>query len=86
MMFLAAAGPNEFWRFGNATAARLVATISLRYRLVPYIQALAANVTAHGAPPQRPLFYDFPGDAQAWAVDDQFMFGPRYLVCKNVES
>lgn len=51
--------------------------ITLRQSLLPYIKQLAANVTASGAPPMRPLFYDFPDDAAAWAVDDQFMFGGR---------
>ena len=33
-----------------------------------------------GAPPMRPLFFDFPEDAQSWLVEDQFMFGPDILV------
>jgi alpha-D-xyloside xylohydrolase len=33
-----------------------------------------------GTPPMRPLFFDFPDDAAAPAVDDQFMFGPDLLV------
>ncbi len=28
----------------------------------------------------RPLLFDFPEDGAAWAVDDQFMFGPDLLV------
>jgi alpha-D-xyloside xylohydrolase len=28
----------------------------------------------------RPLFYDFPADSKAWETEDQYMFGPRYLV------
>ncbi len=33
-----------------------------------------------GLPPMRPLFVDFPDDAGAWQVEDQFMFGPDVLV------
>jgi alpha-D-xyloside xylohydrolase len=33
-----------------------------------------------GAPPMRPLFYDFPADKTAWAVEDQFMFGPALMI------
>jgi alpha-D-xyloside xylohydrolase len=33
-----------------------------------------------GAPPMRPLFYDFPADATCWGIEDQFMFGPDLLV------
>jgi len=28
----------------------------------------------------RPLFVDFPQDAAAWSVSDQYMFGPDLLV------
>ena len=28
----------------------------------------------------RPLFYDFPHDAQAWEIADEYMFGPDVLV------
>jgi alpha-D-xyloside xylohydrolase len=33
-----------------------------------------------GTPVIRPLFYDFPEDKAAWEIEDQFMFGPKYLV------
>ena len=57
-----------------------------RYALIPYIAELAANVSAHGAPPQRPLLYDFPDEPEAWEIDDQFMFGPKYLVAPILTS
>jgi alpha-glucosidase (family GH31 glycosyl hydrolase) len=31
-------------------------------------------------PVMRPLFYDFPGDGRAWETEDEYMFGPDYLV------
>ena len=33
----------------------------------------------------RPLFYDFPEDPLAWAVDDEYMFGPDLLVAPVLE-
>ncbi len=33
-----------------------------------------------GIPPMRPLFFDFSEDESAWAIEDQFMFGPDLLV------
>jgi len=33
-----------------------------------------------GTPVMRPLFYDFPEDARAWDIGDQYMFGPDLLV------
>jgi hypothetical protein len=71
----AAGGPNELWEFGDEVAPLLVKMIQLRESLRPYIKQLAASTTATGAPPTRPLFYDFPDDTQAWTVDDEYMFG-----------
>merc|ERR1712072_27874 len=76
----AAGGPNEIWSFGNTTAAILHDIINFRETLRPYISELASNASATGAPPQRPLFYDFPDDPNVWKVDDQFMFGPDWMV------
>jgi alpha-D-xyloside xylohydrolase len=28
----------------------------------------------------RPLWFDFPDDATAWTIEDQYMFGPSVLV------
>jgi alpha-D-xyloside xylohydrolase len=28
----------------------------------------------------RPLFYDFPEDAKAWELEDEYMFGPDVLI------
>jgi alpha-D-xyloside xylohydrolase len=73
-------GPNEAWSFGDEAYECIAAMMFLRERLRPYImtQMLAAHET--GMPPMRPLFVDFPGDAQAWEVADQFMLGPSLLV------
>ena len=81
----AAGGPNELWEFGDEVAPLLVKMIQLRESLRPYIKQLAASTTATGAPPTRPLFYDFPDDTQAWTVDDEYMFGPEYLVAPVLE-
>jgi len=45
---------------------------------------LATNASAAGAPPQRPLFFDFPDDPKVWGIDDEFMFGPEWLVAPVV--
>jgi alpha-D-xyloside xylohydrolase len=37
-----------------------------------------------GTPVIRPLFYDFPHDAKAWDIEDQYMFGPEFLVAPVV--
>jgi alpha-D-xyloside xylohydrolase len=52
----------------------------LRERLRPYLLEQMELAARKGTPPMRPLFFDFPDDAGAAAVDDQFLFGPDLLV------
>ena len=33
-----------------------------------------------GIPPMRPLFFDYPEDAEAWKIEDQFLFCGSFLV------
>jgi alpha-D-xyloside xylohydrolase len=74
-------GFNEPWSYGNETAVLLTAMIRFRAEvLAPYIAELARNVSAEGVPTMRPLWYEFPGDAACYDVDDQFLLGPLYLV------
>lgn len=70
---------NEPWAFGADTYAMLAVMIKFRDSIKPYVAELARNATA-GAPPMRPLFYDFPDDERVFSVDDEFMFGTGYLV------
>ncbi len=52
----------------------------LRYRLLPYIYAVAARVTFDHDTMMRALVMDFPNDPQARDVKDQYLFGPALLV------
>ncbi len=58
----------------------------LRVRLLPYIEAEAAACAAAGLPLMRPLFLDWPGDPQAWQVEDQYCFGRALLVAPILEE
>jgi alpha-D-xyloside xylohydrolase len=73
-------GPNEVWSFGDRAYSIIRELLFLRERLLPYIMAQMKLASAKGTPPMRPLFFDFPNDAAAQKVDDQFMFGPDLLV------
>jgi alpha-D-xyloside xylohydrolase len=52
----------------------------LRYRLLPYVYSLAGAVTHEAGTILRPLVMDFPADARARAIADQYLFGPAFLV------
>lgn len=53
----------------------------LRYRLMPYIYALAGMTWLNDYTIMRGLAMDFTGDANVYNIADQYMFGPSIMVC-----
>ncbi|MEU9627437.1 glycoside hydrolase family 31 protein [Streptomyces luteogriseus] len=80
------AGPNEVWSYGQEAYDILRQHLLLRERLRPYLHRLSEDAHRTGAPPMRPLFFDFPEDPGAWDVDDQFLLGPDVLVAPVYEA
>ena len=72
--------PNEVWSFGDEAYGIIREYLLLRERLRPYIMRQMRLAHEKGAPPMRPLFFDFPDDQGSAAIEDQFMFGPDLLV------
>ena len=72
--------PNEVWSFGEEAYGLIREQLALRERLRPYVMDQMATASATGVPPMRALFLEFPEEAPAWEVSDQFMFGPDVLV------
>jgi len=73
-------GPNEVWSYGPEAYAIMREHLLLRERLRPYLAQLSEAAHETGAPPMRPLFFDFCDDPSAWPIDDQFLLGPDILV------
>jgi alpha-D-xyloside xylohydrolase len=71
---------NEVWSYTDAIYEICKKYLFLREKLKPYIAEQMKAAHERGAPVMRPLFYDFPADSKAWETEDQYMFGPRYLV------
>ncbi len=57
----------------------------LRYRLIPYIYTLAAGSYHDAGTIMRGLVMDFPNDAKVRNIDDEYMFGPSFLVAPVTE-
>jgi len=57
----------------------------LRYRLMPYIYTLAADTHFDDGTIMRGLVMDFAADRRTWDVDDEYMFGPAFLVAPVTE-
>ena len=75
--------PREPWRFGKPGDREydaIKAFIDLRYQLLPYVYAAAAQGYFEGDPMLRSLMVMFPADGRARTVDDQFMLGDCLMV------
>jgi alpha-D-xyloside xylohydrolase len=76
--------PNrEMWFFGGESNPAYQTQLKfdrLRYRLLPYVYSLAADVTRRAGTMMRALVMDFPADRTAREATDEYMFGPAFLV------
>ena len=54
--------------------------MSARERRRPYIMEQARAASEKGSPPMCPLFFDFARDEGNYGAEDQFLFGPDFLV------
>jgi alpha-D-xyloside xylohydrolase len=80
--------PREVWQFGepgDPIYEGLAAALRLRYRLLPYVYAIAAWTTTRDYTILRALPFDFRADPCAYDVADEFMFGPAFLVAPVLE-
>jgi len=81
--------PREIYQFGKPGDWSFDAqakSIRLRYRLLPYIYSTAWQVTSQGKSFMRPLFYDYPNDAKASKLSDEYLFGSSFLVAPVTKS
>ncbi len=69
----------EPWAFGELVLGQVRKALEFRYRLLPYLYTLAYEASQEGLPPMRPLVLEFPEDAEAALVFDQFMLGDALL-------
>ena len=70
----------EPWRYGKDVEEVVSQYLKFRYRMLPYIYSISANVSFDGYTLMRPLVMDFPFDKKALEQRHQFMFGPSLLV------
>jgi len=65
---------------GSPTYRSMVWYDRLRYRLMPYIYTLGADSYFKDGTIMRGLVMDFAADRKTWHVEDEYMFGPAFLV------
>ncbi len=78
-------GPNEVWSYGDEVYGILSDILRLREQIKPYVLEQMTAAAEHGLPPMRPLWFDFPEDATAWTIEDQYLFGPSVIVAPVTE-
>ena len=71
---------NEMWSYGDECFKIMKDYFDLRTSLKPYIKKLFDEHSKTGAPLIRAMFFEFPEDEKCWEIDDQYMFGDKYLV------
>jgi alpha-D-xyloside xylohydrolase len=73
----------EMWTMGGESHPAYKAELKfdrLRYRMMPYVYSLAGEVTGQAGTILRPLVMDFAADKTARELNDEYMFGPAFLV------
>ena len=77
---------NEVWSYGEKVYEICKYNLELRESLRPYTKGLMKEAHEKGTPVIRPLFYEFPEDKVCWEVEDQYLYGPDYLVAPILEK
>ncbi len=72
--------PNELWSYGEENYKIMKKYYDIRISMHDYIKSLYEEASTNGSPLIRTMFYEFPEDKMCWEVDDQYMFGAKYLV------
>lgn len=83
---LGSGAENEIWTYGEEAQSIMTKYIEIREQLRSYIRSTMKETHEVGTPVMRPLFYDFSKDAEAWNVDDEYMFGNELLVAPIYED
>jgi alpha-glucosidase (family GH31 glycosyl hydrolase) len=75
------------WVYGPQAEADAKAAIDLRYQLIPYMYAYERKAHDTGVGIVRPLFWEFPDDAQRTVeITNEWMFGDDLLVAPIVRE
>ena len=72
--------PNELWSYGEENYRIMKKYYDIRIEMHDYIKQLYEEASSNGSPLIRTMFYEFPEDSKCWELQDQYMFGSKYLV------
>ncbi len=72
--------PNELWSYGEEAYNIMKKYLDIRLGMKDYIKSVMDEASENGSPVIRTMFYEFPDDEKCWEIDDEYMFGSKYLV------
>ncbi|KAH7089637.1 glycosyl hydrolases family 31-domain-containing protein [Paraphoma chrysanthemicola] len=72
---------NEVWSYGPEVFEICKTYMTIREDLRPYTRRLMKEAHEKGSPVMRTLFYEFPEDPKCWEIEEQYMYGDKYLCC-----
>jgi alpha-D-xyloside xylohydrolase len=78
--------PREPWEFSEDFQKIFRKIVELKYRLMPYVYTQAEMASGAGLPLVRALLLQYPGDATAWTIEDQYLFGNDLLIAPIMET
>ena len=81
----ASGAANEVWSYGDVVYEICSKYLNIRETLRDYTRGLMMEAHTKGTPVIRTLFYEFPDDELCWEVEDEYMYGDKYLVAPILE-
>jgi alpha-glucosidase len=76
----------EPWSYGDDYTRINRRSVELRYQLLPYLYTLFREHTETGAPPMRPLWFEYPSDSRTYLLEDQYLVGRDLLVAPVLQE
>ncbi len=77
---------NEVWSYGEEVYGICRKYLELREEMRPYTRGLMEEAHQKGTPIMRTLFYMFPEDQMCWEIEDEYLYGPQFLVAPVLEA
>ena len=80
------APPKEPWLYNPSFVKAFRQSAEMKYKLMPYVYAQAKRCTETGLPMVRAICIEYPDDAGAWLIDNEYLFGQDMLVAPMFEK
>ena len=77
---------NEVWSYGEDVYKICVKYMNIREKMRGYTRKLMEEAHLKGTPIMRTLFYEFPEDKECWEMEDEYMYGDKYLIAPILEA